>query len=155
MEMINQLFRKKQTQNYRFSESRIRNRIVTLFGDEVKKSPLRMDSFDEEDSTFDRQPSTISPKKKQKKMRHINLTKQSSPIKSKKISPRNLSKSVKKDPESPTRFANSSYQATDSGSSMVKKSKDGYGYKHYTLGSNYHLVKKSIVSCDFTPSILI
>ena len=61
MDMINQLYRKRGQKKYRFSESRMRDRISIMFGDKVQATPARKDSLIDESIEL-RSPSKTSPK---------------------------------------------------------------------------------------------
>jgi hypothetical protein len=163
MEMINQLFRRKKARKYRFTESRLRQRISHIFGDKIKHSPHYDDSFEDEESPLTRQTTLKSiVGKNSRRMRSItiNTEKFSTPVKNKKESLHSFSKTVKhdnnismsniKENHSHSKFTATQYDGLNNFDHKVKRMGKDYSYEHYALGSKYHIVKNSKnLSVDF------
>lgn len=63
MDMINQLYRKRGQKKYRFSESRMRDRISFMFADKIQETSQRKDSLIDESIELG-SPTKISPSKR-------------------------------------------------------------------------------------------
>ena len=160
--MINQLFRRKKARKYRFTESRLRDRISHIFGHKVEHSPQRTDSFEDDESPLTRQATLKSSMKKSKRMRSvtINTEKFHTPMKSKKVSPLSFSRTVKQDnnismsnindKHSQSKYTTTHYDGLNDLKHKVRKVDRDYAYEHYALGSKYHIVKNpKNLSVDF------
>ena len=152
MEIINQLFRKHGRRHYRFSESRLKERISNMLGEKLKESPQRMDSMADDESPLTRQETVKSRASniKRRKTKATNFDAENSPTKIKKLSPRSVTKSSKASKHKkhqfnsidvPPRFSHTVYNPKQDPGSPSKINHGSFGYNNYALGSSYHMVK--------------
>lgn len=153
MQIINQLFRKHGRRHYRFSESRLKERIANMLGEKLNESPKRMDSMADEESPLTRQETiksrTSNLKRRQTKV--INVGAENTQTKTKKMSPRSVTKSSKSSKHKkhqfssidvPPRNSQTLYNPHKDPNSPENKTNQGsFAYNNYALGSTYHIVK--------------